>query len=127
MSDHHVTSADIPVNGEHLDPAKVSKLKTICLVIMAIGTLASYVVLLMGNNPSFQKIAGYYSYSWVFAVFFFFTLAVGGCFWTLLHNVTNSGWGTSVRRIFENLGSTLPWLLIFALPLAFPQVQQYSV
>ncbi|MFD0892419.1 hypothetical protein KBB96_13400 [Luteolibacter ambystomatis] len=125
MSDHHVTSADIPVNGEHLDPAKVSKLKTICLAIMALGTLASYVVFLMGNNPSFQKIAGIYSYSWVFAVFFFFTLSIGGCFWTLLHNVTNSGWGTSVRRIFENLGSTLPWMLIFAAPLALPQVQHY--
>jgi hypothetical protein len=46
-------------------------------------------------------------------------------FWTLLHNVSNSGWGTSVRRTFENLGSTFPWVFLFGIPLLFPQVNQY--
>jgi hypothetical protein len=125
MSDHHVTSADLPVNGEHLDPSKVSKLKSLCGLIALIGTIASYIILFLGDKPSLQYVAGVYSYSWVFAVFFFFTLAIGGVFWTLLHNVTNSGWGTSVRRIFENLGSVFPWMAIFAIPLLFPNVQHY--
>jgi len=125
MSDHHVTSDDLPVNGEHLDPAKISKLKGICGLIAGVGTVASFIVLFLGYLPSFQYVAGCYSYSWVFAFFFFFTLAIGGCFWTLLHNVTNSGWGTSVRRIFENLGSVFPWMAIFSLPLLLPQVQHY--
>lgn len=125
MSDHHVTSADLPVNGEHLDPSKVSKLKGICGLIAAIGTIASYVILAFGDKFGMAKLAGAYSYSWVFAVFFFFTLAIGGVFWTLLHNVTNSSWGTSVRRIFENLGSVFPWMALFALPIAFPSVQHY--
>lgn len=121
MADHHVTSADIPVNGEHLDPSKVSKVKTLSLVLTVVLSLVSAWLLFLAP----EKMQGNYAYSWLFALFFFFTLAVGGCFWTLLHNVSNSGWGTSVRRVFENLGSVLPWLAIFALPLLFPRVQQY--
>jgi hypothetical protein len=121
MAHHHVTSADIPANGEHLDPSKVSRVKSLALAVASLGSLISVWLLFFGP----EKYQGWYAYSWVFALFFFFTLAVGGCFWTLLHNVSNSSWGTSVRRIFENLGSVFPWLFIFALPLAFPSVQHY--
>ena len=68
---------------------------------------------------------GTYAYSWLFAFYFFLTLSIGGVFWTLLHNVSNSGWGTSVRRTFENLGSTFPWIFLFGIPLLFPHVNQY--
>jgi len=118
---HHVTSADIAINGDHLDNSKVAKAKTICLAIAVLGTIAS-LVLLFGP---WEKINGVYAYSWVFAFYFFLTLSIGGCFWTLLHNVSNSGWGTSVRRTFENLGSTYPWMILFSIPLLFPHVQQY--
>jgi hypothetical protein len=118
---HHVTSADIPANGEHLDPAKVSTLKLISLIVAVLGSAVS--VWLLFFAP--EKLQGNYAYSWIFGLYFFLTLAIGGCFWTLLHNVSNSGWGTSVRRIFENLGSVFPWMVIFAIPLLFPKVQHY--
>jgi len=118
---HHVTSHDIPVNGEHLDSSKISKLKTVSLAVMVLGGLLSIYLLFLA--PKSQQ--GSYAYSWVFALFYFFTLALGGCFWTLLHNVSNSGWGTSVRRVMENLGSVFPWLSIFAIPLLCPNVQHY--
>lgn len=118
---HHVTSHDIPANGEHLDASKISKIKTIALAVMVIGGLISTYLLFFA--PKSQQ--GSYAYSWVFALFYFFTLALGGCFWTLLHNVSNSGWGTSVRRVMENLGSVFPWLSIFAIPLLCPNVQHY--
>ncbi|MEN9991375.1 MAG: hypothetical protein RLZZ224_1077 [Verrucomicrobiota bacterium] len=118
---HHVTSHDIPVNGEHLDPSKISKVKTVSLAVMVLGSLLSIYFLFLA--PKSQQ--GSYAYSWVFALFYFFTLALGGCFWTLLHNVSNSGWGTSVRRVMENLGSVFPWLSIFAIPLLCPNVQHY--
>ncbi len=121
MASHIVTSAEIPLNGERLESAKVSKVKLAAGGISLLLTLVS-VFLLFG--PS-KAIAASYAYSWLFALFFFFTLAIGGCFWTLLHNVSNSGWGTSVRRVMENLGSVYPFLFIFAIPLLFPQVQQY--
>jgi hypothetical protein len=118
---HHVTSHDIPANGEHLDASKISTIKMIALAVMVIGGLISTYLLFFAPKPQ----QGSYAYSWVFALFYFFTLALGGCFWTLLHNVSNSGWGTSVRRVMENLGSVFPWLSIFAIPLLCPNVQHY--
>ncbi|MFD2258007.1 hypothetical protein ACFSSA_15105 [Luteolibacter algae] len=118
---HHVTSADLAINGDHLDKSKVAKVKTICLAVAAIGTLISLYLLFLAP----EKIRGSFAYSWVFAYYFFLTLSIGGVFWTLLHNVSNSGWGTSVRRTFENLGATYPWVFLFGLPLLLPQVNQY--
>lgn len=121
MAHHHVTSQDIAINGDHLDQAKISKVKTIAFAVAAVGTVVSLYLLFFAP----EKIRGCYSYSWLFAFYLFLTLSLGGCFWTLLHNVTNSGWGTSVRRTFENLGSTYPWMFLFGLPLLCPKVQHY--
>ena len=121
MAHHHVTSADIAINGDHLDNSKVAKVKSIAMAIAALGTVLSFYLLFFASNAT----KGSYAYSWLFAFYFFLTLSIGGCFWTLLHNVSNSGWGTSVRRTFENLGSTYPWMFLFGLPLLCPQVQQY--
>ena len=63
------------------------------------------------------------AYSWLFAVVSFLTLAVGGMFWTLLHHATNSGWGTVVRRLMENLGSLIPFMFLLALPLVLQPFQ----
>jgi hypothetical protein len=119
---HHVTSADIAINGDHLDNSKVVKIKTICLAVAGIGSGLSLCIFFGLLGDWWQ---GTFAYSWVFAYYFFLTLSIGGVFWTLLHNVSNSGWGTSVRRTFENLGSTFPWIFLFGLPLLLPQVNQY--
>ncbi len=121
MAHHHVTSADIAINGDHLDASKVAKVKSIAMGVAVLGTVISLYLLFFAP----EKIRGCYSYSWLFAFYFYLTLSIGGCFWTLLHNVSNSSWGTSVRRTFENLGSTYPWMFLFGLPLLCPQVQQY--
>lgn len=118
---HHVTSADIAIHGDHLDKSKIAKVKTICLAVAGAGVLISLYLLFAAP----EKVRGCFAYSWVFAYYFFLTLSIGGIFWTLLHNVSNSGWGTSVRRTFENLGSTFPWIFLFGLPLLFPNVNGY--
>ena len=121
MAHDFVTSADIPVDGERISSSKLESIKRIAGG--AAGLLGLISIYLLFFAP--DTVAGSYAYSWLFAFFFFFTLAVGGCFWTLLHNVSNSGWGTSVRRIMENLGAVFPWMAIFAIPLALPQVQKW--
>ena len=121
MAHHHVTSADIAINGDHLDISKISKVKSTALIVAVLGTLASLYLLFIGP----EKTQGTYAYSWLFAFYFFLTLSIGGVFWTLLHNVSNSSWGTSVRRVFENLGSTFPWMFLFSIPLLIPHVQHY--
>ncbi len=121
MAHHHVTSADIAIHGDHLDLSKTAKIKGIAAMVAGIGTVISLYLLFLGP----EKIQGYYAYSWLFAFYFFLTLSIGGVFWVLLHNVSNASWGTSVRRVFENLGSTFPWMFLFAIPMFFPHVQQY--
>ena len=118
---HQVTSKDIPINGEHLEKGKIATLQMICGGIGGIGLLASIIYLVSGSG----EIHGSYAFSWLFAVFFVTTIVLGGCFWTFLHNLSNSGWGTSVRRLMENLGFVFPFLIVFYVPFLFPDVQQY--
>lgn len=118
---HFVTSKDIPSGGEHLDTGKLAKLKMISGGIGAIGLVGGIAFLAFGSGTAH----GSFAFSWLFALFFFLTITFGGCFFTLLHNLSNSGWGTSVRRLMENLGFVFPFLFLFAIPLLFPQVQQY--
>ena len=94
-----------------------SLLKFICAVV-GFGGLALFFILSFSFGEEKTSAMGY---SWLFAVIFFLTLGVGGLFWTLLHHASNSGWGTVVRRLMENLGSMIPFMLVLALPLVFPQ------
>jgi len=121
MAHHRVTSADLAIHGDHLDPVQGARVRNIVKGVAMAGTVISLYLLFFAP----EMVRGCYAYSWLFAFYFYLTLALGGCFWTLLHNVTNSGWGTSVRRTYENLGSTYPWMFLFGLPLLCPKVQQY--
>lgn len=114
---HHVTSKDIPQNGERIAASKLALPKMISVIVAIVGGIGSYFLF---QNETFG--AGY-SYSWLFAFLFFTTLALGGCFWVTLHHVTNSGWGVSVRRLMENLGFVFPFMAIIAIPLMLPSVQ----
>lgn len=120
MSHHHVSFKDLPEGGEKFEPAKASKLVTILLAMAAIGLGGSLVYFLMGDAT--QK-AGF-AYSWLYAIFIGFTFVAGAVFWIMLHNASNSGWGVSIRRLFENLGVLALPLLILALPLVFPSPLQ---
>jgi hypothetical protein len=118
---HHVTSADIAINGDHLDHSRVAKLKSVSMIVAGIGTVISLYMLFFAP----LWVQGTYAYSWLFAFYFYLTLSIGGVFWVLLHNVSNASWGTSVRRVFENIGATFPWMFLFGLPLLVPHVQHY--
>ncbi len=114
---HNVTSKDLPINGEKVKSSDLALPKLIALVVFVAGAIASYFLF---NDETFGD---GYSYSWLFAFMFFISLALGGCFWATLHNVTNSGWGVSVRRLMENLGFVFPFMAVIAIPLMIPSVQ----
>jgi hypothetical protein len=88
MAHHHVTSADIAINGDHLDSSKVSKVKSTALGVAVIGSVISLYLLFFSS----EKTQGTYAYSWLFAFYFYLTLSIGGVFWVLLHNVSNASW-----------------------------------
>ncbi|MDB4353701.1 hypothetical protein N9Z02_00185 [Akkermansiaceae bacterium] len=118
---HFVTSKDIPKDGEHLAKSALALPMMITGGIAAIGLLGSIAYLFFGSGVAH----GSYAFSWLLAVFFILTITFGGCFFTLLHNLSNSGWGTSVRRLMENLGFVFPFMIVFSIPFLFPEVQKY--
>ena len=82
---HQVTSKDIPTNGEHLERSKIAHLQTLTGGIAAVGLIASIAFLFFGGGENGTELHGSYSFSWLLAVFFVLTIAMGGCFWTFLH------------------------------------------
>jgi hypothetical protein len=110
---HHAPSA--PAVETH-DRSKFGLLPTIFLGAAAVGVLGSLVGLF--NSSTTQQFA----FSWLFACTFFFTLACGGLFWTLIHHATDAEWSVLVRRQMENLGSLIPVFFLLFLPLLLPNV-----
>jgi hypothetical protein len=65
-----------------------------------------------------------FAYSWFFAFYVFFTIALGSFFWVLLHFVCNAGWDVLIRRIWENVLPLFPLLLLLLSPLLiFPELR----
>lgn len=117
MSAHDSIIDHLPAAGEKVDTTKLAKTLSILAGVGGLGLAASIAMFVMKPEV--------YSYSWLFAFYFFFTIACGGLFWTLLHNATNSSWGVAVRRVFEHLASMLPWMFLFLLPILFiPTVRE---
>jgi len=125
---HFITSKDIPADGEHIAKGKLAMPIMVCGAVALIGVIASVCLLFINNpaqNETADTLAGRYAYSWLFAFIFFVSLSLGGAFWLLLHHVSNSGWGISVRRLMEHLACVFPWMGLLAIPFLFPQVQQH--
>jgi hypothetical protein len=61
-----------------------------------------------------------FSYSWFFAFYFFFTIALGSFFWVTLHYACDSDWSVLPRRTWENILGLFPILFVLFLPLLWP-------
>lgn len=121
MSSHSITLDDLPRDGERLDKSKVQKLSITLLVVGVAGLIVSLGYLLGLFSEAKQK---EFAYSWLFAFFFFFTIANGAIFWTMLQHLSNAAWSVTVRRFFENIGCNVIWMGLLALPfLLIPNVQ----
>ncbi|MBD28176.1 MAG: hypothetical protein CMO38_02885 [Verrucomicrobiaceae bacterium] len=118
MSDHGATLTDLPADGEIVDVSKFSKIIRVSGFVGLLTLVASLGIIFFGGHSELGKT---FSYSWLFACYFFFTIAVGGLFWVLLHNVSNSGWGVAIRRIMEHLSNMLPYVFILFIPILFLQ------
>ena len=58
-----------------------------------------------------------FAYSWFFAFYYFFTIALGGFFWVTLHYACDSAWSVLPRRVWENMLGLLPLFFVLFLPL----------
>ena len=57
--------------------------------------------------------------SYLVAFLYWWTLAMGGLFFSVLHYLARAGWSVVVRRLAENVMGTLPLFLLLFLPIRF--------
>ena len=107
MSDRSQT---LPVpEGERFESNRFAGL-SVLLGLIALVALALCVV---GAFISPRQ----FSFSWLFAFAFFFTLCAGCFFWTIVHHATDAEWSVVVRRQLENIGSLLAVMALFFVPI----------
>jgi FtsH-binding integral membrane protein len=95
--------------GEYLESNRFAGLSSL-LGLIAIVALALCVIGAFLNPHQF-------SYSWLFAFAFFFTLCAGCFFWTIVHHATDADWSVVVRRQLENIAVLLVVLAILFVPI----------
>ena len=104
--------------GEYFESSRFAGLSSL-LGLIAIVALALCVVGAFLNPHQF-------SYSWLFAFAFFFTLCAGCFFWTIVHHATDADWSVVVRRQLENIAVLLVVLAILFVPILLLRRHLYS-
>jgi hypothetical protein len=137
MSHHFISVSRLPAGGEKLHLSKFAGLIRVLRLTAVGGLVLSALLFLAGGAIQIgskhfvtgadihYSLRDVYSYSWLVAFVFCFTLALGGLFWCLLHNATNSRWGVAIRRLAETVAIQLPVICLIGLPLALiPQIRE---
>jgi hypothetical protein len=73
----------------------------------------AFAVLLAGAFLNTEQFA----FSYLFAYAFFFTICMGGLFWTLVHHAVDAEWSVVVRRQLENIASLFVVMAVLFIPL----------
>ena len=68
-------------------------------------------------------------HSYLTAYAYWWTLSMGGLFFTMLHYLTNATWSIVLRRIAETVMSTIPFMALLFIPLffGFDNLYEWSV
>ena len=80
-----------------------------------LGVVAFVALALCGAGAAIDPTQ--FSFSWLFAFGFFFTLCAGCFFWTIVHYATDADWTVVVRRQLENIAVLVAVLAIFFIPI----------
>jgi hypothetical protein len=102
---HEITAPAV----EKFDPKHAGGLPKLALTVGVIGSAISLIGLIFWREQ--------FAFSWLFGAFYFFTLCVGGLFWTCLHHATDSEWSVVVRRQMENIARLVVISLLLFLPI----------
>ncbi len=92
-----------------LKPFKAKSSSKLFLVVAALGALGCVWGLITNK--------AHFGFSYLTAFTYFLSLALGGLWFVLIQHVTKAGWSVVVRRIAENIASTLKWAWLLVLPL----------
>jgi len=104
--------------GEYFETGRFGGLSVI-LAVVAFVALA-----LCGAGAAIDP--KQFSYSWLFAFGFFFTLCAGCFFWTIVHYATDAEWTVVVRRQLENISMLFAVLAVFFIPILLLRQHLYD-
>lgn len=105
---HHKTFTDNP----KLDASVWKPIFNIGLGLGVIGLGASLGVGLGGDEATQNS----FYFSWLVAFFFWFSIAVGGLVFVLLHHLSRGSWSAGLRRLAENFAFNLPVMAVLFIP-----------
>src|ERR1051326_242442 len=91
--------------GEYFDSRRFTGLSTLLGVVALVSLVLCFVGAFVDPHQ--------FSYSWLFAFVFFFTLCAGCFFWTIVHHAVDADWSVVVRRQLENIAVLLFVLAVF--------------
>jgi len=95
--------------GEYFESGRFAGLSVL------LGVIAFVALALCGAGAAIDP--KQFSFSWLFAFGFFFTLCAGCFFWTIVHYATDAEWTVVVRRQLENIAVLFAVLAIFFIPI----------
>jgi hypothetical protein len=94
--------------GEYFEPGRFAGLS------LLVGAVAFVALVLCMVGAAIDPLQ--FSFSWLFAFGFFFTLCAGCFFWTIVHHAVDAEWSVVVRRQLENIASLFVVLAILFIP-----------
>src|SRR4051794_9673991 len=104
--------------GEYFEAGRFAGLS---LILGAVG-FAALVVSMIG--AAMQPLQ--FSYSWLFAFGYFFTLCAGCFFWTIVHHAVDAEWSVVVRRQLVNISMLMVVLALLFIPVLLLRHQLYD-
>jgi hypothetical protein len=104
--------------GEYFESSRFAGLSFVLGVVAVIALVLCVVGAFVSPHQ--------FSYSWLFAFGFFFTLCAGCFFWTIVHHATDAEWSVVVRRQLENIGALLTVLAVLFVPILLLRHHLYS-
>jgi hypothetical protein len=95
--------------GEYIETNRFAPLSFLLALLGLIGLGLSVVGAFVSPHQ--------FSFSWLFAFAFYFTLLAGCFFWIIVHHVTDAEWSVVVRRQLENLAMLILVMAVFFIPI----------
>src|SRR6476659_9777541 len=94
--------------GEYVESNRFAPLSFLLAIIGIVGLGLSVVGAFVSPKQ--------FSFSWLFAFAFYFTMLAGCFFWIIVHHVVDAEWSVVVRRQLENLAMLLAVMALFFIP-----------
>src|SRR5438067_1018990 len=95
--------------GEYFESSRFAGLSFVLGIVAVVALVLCVVGALVSPHQ--------FSYSWLFAFAFFFTLCAGCFFWTIVHYAVDAEWTVVVRRQLENIAVLFGILALFFIPI----------